>query len=52
METHAHELLGEAIMAGKPAVIFGRGDRPVNFVAVLTPIETFVRERVEAARSH
>jgi uncharacterized protein YbjT (DUF2867 family) len=34
METHAHELLGKAIMAGKPAVIFGRGDRPVNFVAV------------------
>ena len=34
METHAHELLGKAILAGKSAIIFGRGDRPVNFVAV------------------
>jgi len=34
METHAHELLGKAIMNGGTAVILGRGDRPVNFVAV------------------
>ena len=34
METHAHELLGKAILNGKPAVVFGRGDRPTNFVAV------------------
>lgn len=33
METHAHELLGKAIIAGKAAVVFGRGNRPVNFVA-------------------
>ena len=33
METHAHELLGKAILAGKPAMMFGRGDRPLNFVA-------------------
>jgi uncharacterized protein YbjT (DUF2867 family) len=33
METHAHELLGRAILAGKPALIFGSGDRPANFVA-------------------
>lgn len=34
METHAHELLGKAILAGKPANIFGAGTRPLNFVAV------------------
>ena len=34
METHAHELLGKAVMSGRTAVILGRGDRPVNFVAV------------------
>ena len=33
METHAHELIGKAILDGKPAVIFGRGEQPANFVA-------------------
>ena len=34
METHAHELLGKAILSGKTAVILGRGEQPMNFVAV------------------
>ena len=34
METHAHELLGKAVLKGGTAVILGGGDRPVNFVAV------------------
>ena len=34
METHAHELLGKAILKGKPAIVFGRGEQPTNFVAV------------------
>ena len=33
METHAHELVGKAILSGKPAVIFGRGEQRMNFVA-------------------
>jgi len=33
METHAHELLGKAIVDGKAAVVFGSGTRLVNFVA-------------------
>jgi uncharacterized protein YbjT (DUF2867 family) len=34
MELHAHELLGKAILNGKPAIILGSGTRPMNFVAV------------------
>ena len=34
METHAHELLGKAVLNGGTAVILGGGERPVNFVAV------------------
>ena len=34
METHAHELLGKAVLNGGTAVILGAGERPVNFVAV------------------
>ncbi len=34
MEMHAHELIGKSIIAGGTATILGRGDRPMNFVAV------------------
>ena len=34
MELHAHELIGKSIIAGGTATILGRGDRPMNFVAV------------------
>jgi uncharacterized protein YbjT (DUF2867 family) len=34
MEMHAHELIGKSIIAGGTAMILGRGDRPMNFVAV------------------
>jgi uncharacterized protein YbjT (DUF2867 family) len=34
MELHAHELIGKSILAGGTATILGRGDRPMNFVAV------------------
>ena len=34
MELHAHELIGKAVLAGKTAVILGRGERPLNFVSV------------------
>jgi uncharacterized protein YbjT (DUF2867 family) len=33
METHAHELLGKAILSGGTGVVFGSGERPANFVA-------------------
>lgn len=33
METHAHMLIGESIIKGRPVPLFGRGDRPRNFVA-------------------
>ena len=33
METHAHSLLGKAVLEGKTAVVLGRGETPVNFVA-------------------
>lgn len=33
METHAHELIGKAILNGGTAVILGRGEQPVNLVA-------------------
>jgi NADH dehydrogenase len=34
MELHAHELIGKAVLAGKTAVILGRGEQPLNFVSV------------------
>jgi uncharacterized protein YbjT (DUF2867 family) len=34
MEMHAHELIGKSVMAGATAFVLGRGDRPMNFVAV------------------
>lgn len=33
MELHAHELLGKSVLQGKPAMVFGSGAVPVNFVA-------------------
>lgn len=33
METHAHMLLGKSVLEGKPAVVFGSGAQPLNFVA-------------------
>lgn len=43
MEVHAHELIGRAILAGRPASILGRGDRPMNFVAVRDVAAVIVR---------
>lgn len=33
MEAHAHMLIGEPILKGRPVPMFGRGDQPRNFVA-------------------
>lgn len=33
LETHAHLLIGEPILRGRRVVLFGRGERPRNFVA-------------------
>lgn len=33
MESHAHALIGEPILEGRPVPMFGRGDQPRNFVA-------------------
>lgn len=43
MEIHAHELIGKAILAGRTASILGRGDRPMNFVAVRDVAAVIVR---------
>lgn len=34
MDLHAHELIGKSVLEGGTVVILGRGDRPLNFVAV------------------
>ena len=34
MELHAHELIGKTVLNGGTAVLLGRGERPLNFVAV------------------
>jgi uncharacterized protein YbjT (DUF2867 family) len=33
MEFHAHELIGKAVLAGKPARLIGSGTKPRNFVS-------------------
>ncbi len=33
MEFHAHELIGKAVLAGKPARLIGPGTKPRNFVS-------------------
>ena len=33
METHAHQLIGDAVLRGRRVVLFGHGERPRNFVA-------------------
>ena len=33
MEIHAHELIGKAVLAGKPARLIGPGTKPRNFVS-------------------
>ena len=33
MEVHAYDLIGKAVLAGKPVVLFGPGTSPKNFVA-------------------
>ena len=33
MEVHAYDLIGKAVMTGKPTVLFGPGNNPRNFVA-------------------
>ena len=33
LETHAHLLIGEPILRGRRVMLFGRGERPRNFVA-------------------
>jgi len=33
MEVHAYDLIGKAVLAGKPVILFGPGTNPKNFVA-------------------
>lgn len=48
IEIHAHLLIGQPILTGKRTLIFGRGDRPRNFVAA----EDVARVGVLAVRDH
>jgi uncharacterized protein YbjT (DUF2867 family) len=34
MDTHGHEFLGKSILRSGRAIVFGSGDKPMNFVAV------------------
>jgi NADH dehydrogenase len=34
MDLHAHEFIGKSVLKGGTAVVLGRGERPMNFVAV------------------
>jgi uncharacterized protein YbjT (DUF2867 family) len=49
MELHAHELIGKNILAGGTATILGRGDRPINFVAVRDVARMAVRAATDPA---
>ena len=49
MELHAHELIGKSIIAGGAATILGRGDRPMNFVAVRDVARLAVRAATDPA---
>jgi uncharacterized protein YbjT (DUF2867 family) len=43
MEVHAFELIGKAVVTGKPVMLFGPGDNPKNFIAAKDVAELVVR---------
>lgn len=43
MEVHAYDLIGKAVLAGGPVILFGRGTNPRNFVAAADVAALVVR---------
>ena len=43
MEVHAYQLIGKAVLTGKPVMLFGPGDNPKNFVAAAAVAALVVR---------